>query len=102
MERALLERCQQNCTQSPNGSLQNVIWRFCPRITYVGKKVVETATCIAICQFGMGSSFKLLLHRVLEMDLGVNLEISGKQASIERVNIEDQSKSEEKRKEEDS
>ena len=97
-ERVLLERCQKNRTQNPNESLHNAIWRFCPKITYVGRKVVETATCLAICQFGMGSSFKLLLHCVLEMDPGVNLEISMKQASIERLKNADRENSEEKKK----
>ena len=66
----LLERCKRNRTQNPNESIHNVIWRFCPKITYVGRKSVESATCMAICQFSVGATFKEMLCRTLGMEPG--------------------------------
>ena len=84
-EESLLERCKQNRTQNPNESLHNVIWRFCPKITYVGRKVIEMAVHLAICQFSVGATFKSLLLDVIGLSPGKSLMVAAKRKSIERV-----------------
>ena len=66
----LLDRCKRNRTQNPNESIHNVIWRFYPKITYVGRKSIESATCMAICQFSIGATFWETLCRTLGVEPG--------------------------------
>ena len=47
----LLKRCLRAETQNANESLHNLIWRYCPKGTYVGRKTLETAVALAVCQF---------------------------------------------------
>ncbi len=97
-EKGWLERCKHNRTQNPNESLHNVIWRFCPKITYVGRKVVETAVCLAICQISMGSTFKALLFRILRVEPGEYLEKATRKRSMERVQLAEKASNEQKKR----
>ena len=84
-EKRLLDRCRYNRTQNPNESLHNIVWRFCPKINYAGKNTVECATCLALCQFSMGSTFKVLLYEVLGISPGKYLEAAARKRSLERI-----------------
>ena len=50
----LLKRCSRNKTQNPNESFHKVIWKICPKTTYIGRRTVQTAVALAACQFIMG------------------------------------------------
>ena len=82
---SLLRRCTRNRTQNPNESLHNVIWRFCPKITFVGRKTLESATCLALCQFAKGATFQETLFEFLGIDPGHYLKQGSLRKSIERL-----------------
>ena len=72
----LLKTCSRNKTQNPNESFHKIIWKICPKTTYVGRRTVQTAVALAACQFIMGCSFTNIIHKVLNMEAGTHLKIS--------------------------
>ena len=69
-EDGLLQRCKRGATQNPNEALHNVLWRFCPKVKYVGRRSLEAAMCMALCQFSKGATFRETLCRFLKIDPG--------------------------------
>ena len=61
----LLKSCSRAKTQNANESLHNLIWRYCPKGTYVGRKTLETAVALAVCQFTRGATYRSLLCSIL-------------------------------------
>eukprot|EP00795_Rhopilema_esculentum_P005685 gene5685-10929_t len=55
-EESLLSLCLDSYTQNPNESLNNLIWKRCPKKIYQGKKIVELCTASAVTQFNDGAS----------------------------------------------
>jgi len=62
---SLLERYKQYHTQNANESLHNRIWWFCPKIAYVGRKLIEMAVYLSVCQFSVGVTVKSLVLELL-------------------------------------
>ena len=81
----LLIRCTRNKTQNPNESLHHLVWKFCPKATYAGLKTMETAVTLAVCQFQMGASFRIVLCRILGIQPGVNLAKSSQEKDMKRL-----------------
>lgn len=50
----LLVRCLDSYTQNPNESLNQLIWKKCPKKVYAGRKVVELCTSSAVLSFNEG------------------------------------------------
>ncbi len=84
-EENLLRRCARGATQNANESLHNVIWRICPKSTYVGRKTTETAVAMALSQFSLGASFKSILCKVLGFQPGTFLEIGSAKKDLKRL-----------------
>jgi len=61
----LLKRCSRAKTQNANESMHNLIWRYSPKGTYVGRKTLETAVALAVCQFTMGATYRSMLCNIL-------------------------------------
>ncbi len=74
----LLKRCSRSMTQNANESLHNLIWRLCPKVTFVGRRTFKTAVLSAMWQFSMGSTFRVALCRTLKIVPGEILETSAK------------------------
>ena len=55
-EESLLSKCLDSYTQNPNESLNNLIWKRCPKKVYQGKKIVELWAASAVTQFNDGAS----------------------------------------------
>ena len=81
----LLKRCSSNKTQNPNESLQNNVWKLCPKTIFSGRKTVETAVSLAACQFSMGASFKSTLCKVLNMEAGSFMEEASRKKDLKRL-----------------
>ena len=47
----LLNKCLHGQTQNNNESLNNVIWKRCPKTVFVSKKVLEVSVFSAIIEF---------------------------------------------------
>ena len=62
-DHTLLSRCLDSYTQNPNESLNNLVWKRCPKKIYQGKKVVELCTASAVATYNDGLSS---VARVLE------------------------------------
>ena len=61
----LLSRCLDSYTQNPNESLNNLVWKRCPKKIYQGKKVVELCTASAVATYNDGlSSVARVLKRL--------------------------------------
>ena len=59
----LLKKCLEGYTQNANESLNNLIWKYCPKTKNHGLVVVETATALAVCIFNDGA---VSLIKILE------------------------------------
>ena len=55
-EESLLSQCLDSYMQNPNESLNNLIWKRCPKKIYQGKKIAELCTASAVTQFNDGAS----------------------------------------------
>jgi hypothetical protein len=64
----LLRKCVQGYTQNANESLNNVIWKFCPKTRNQGLVVVEIGTALAVSMFNDGA---VTIIRTLE-EMGLN------------------------------
>ena len=84
-ETDLLRRCAHNRTQNPNESFHNLIWKICPKTTFVGRRTIVTAVALAACQFSMGSSFKKVLCLILNLTPGKYFEKYINADSVERI-----------------
>ena len=84
-EDSLLQRCKRGATQNPNESLHSVIWRFCPKLNYTGRKSLEAAICMALCQFSKGAMYRETLCKSLKINPGHYLIQGSLEKSIERV-----------------
>ena len=81
----LLKRCARKATQNPNESLHQLIWKICPKSIDVGRRTVQTAGALALSQFSMGATFKVLLLIILEMEPGRELEASSHEKDKKRI-----------------
>ena len=84
-EDKLLQRCKRNRTQNPNESLHGLIWRLCPKITFAGRRTIENATSMAICQFSMGATYRETLCRALGINPGKHLMEQNIRKSLTRI-----------------
>ena len=63
--RGLLAKCIDGYTQNANESLHNLVWRLCPKVLHLGKKAVEVACALAVCQWNDGrSSYQAIAKRL--------------------------------------
>ena len=69
-EENLLKRCSRVKTQNPNEALHQLIWKICPKAIFVGRKTIETAVAMSICQFSMGASFQAVLLKAIGIEAG--------------------------------
>ena len=81
----LLKRCSRKATQNPNESFHQLIWKICPKAIYVGRRTMRTAAMLALCQFSMGASFKILLCKLMSMEPGAVLRVTSKEKDIKRI-----------------
>ena len=84
-EENLLKRCSRNRTQNANEALHHLIWKFSPKAIFNGRKTLETAVLLALCQFSMGKCFKDILCRILGFEPGKFCKAENLRGSIERL-----------------
>lgn len=89
----LLKRCVRGKTQNPNESFHGLIWKFCPKTIFNGRKVIETAVNLAACQFSMGSTFKVVLCHVLKIAPMQNMLMSANEKNAKRIKLAQKAKS---------
>ena len=89
----LLKRCVRGKTQNPNESFHGLIWKFCPKTIFNGRKVIETEVNLAACQFSMGSTFKILLCHMLKIAPLQNMLTSANEKSANRVKLAQKARS---------
>ena len=81
----MLNRCTRNRTQNPNESLRNIIRRSCPESNFVGRRTVETAATLAVCQISMGASFRKVLCDIIGIERGPYSEEFVSKKSLKRL-----------------
>ena len=97
-EENLLKRCSRNKTQNSNESLHHLIWKFSPKAIFNGRKTLETAVLLAMCQFSMGKCFKDILCKILGFEPGKYCKAEAIRNSIERLKKAEYKSSEKGRK----
>ena len=48
------KKCLDGKTQNNNESINNLIWKICPKDVYVGRTVLEIGTASAVINFNEG------------------------------------------------
>ena len=67
----LLDRCLLGRTQNANESLHHMIWEHCPKTTFVSKRKVTLAVCMAVSKYNFGcATTELSKHQHLGMSAG--------------------------------
>ena len=84
-DEALLKRCSRTKTQNANESVHNIIWKLCPKSTFVGRRTLKAAVSLAMCQFAMGATFRVVLLRTLNLVPGDILVNSSLEKSLVRI-----------------
>ena len=74
-EPTLLTRCLDSHTQNPNESLNNMIWKRCPKKICQGKTIVELCTASAVASFNDGARSIAAVLRKLTIAVGFYTEI---------------------------
>lgn len=77
----LLERCTKGKTQNSNESVHSVIWKKCPKETFVSKKKIEIAVVSAIGEFNMGCEVNQIVKEKLK---GKRVSVHGRKISEKR------------------
>ena len=83
----LLTRCLDSHTQNPNESLNNMIWKRCPKKIFQGKKIVELCTASAVASFNDGSKSIAAVLRKLGLAVGCHTEVGLRVADRKRIAI---------------
>ena len=67
----LLRRCLDGYTQNSNESVNNAIWKYCPKTRFHGLTVVRTAVAIAVCIYNDRASRIKDMLEALEISAGI-------------------------------
>ena len=94
----LLKRCSRNKTQNANESLHHLIWKFSPKAIFNGRKTLETAVLLALCQFSMGKCYKDILCQILGFESGKYCKAENLRDSAQRLKKAEYKSSEKGRK----
>lgn len=71
-KRELLRRCLGGKTQNSNESINNVIWRLCPKTFGAGRRIAEIATNEATILFNDGNLGRLKVMKDLGLSVGLS------------------------------
>lgn len=74
----LLMRCTSGKTQNSNESVHSVIWRYCPKDTFVSKKRIEFGAVSAVSQFNMGCVASLVTTKEPDTIRSPSIDIAKK------------------------
>ena len=67
---SLLNKCAHDGSQNTNKSLHNIIWQWCPKISFAGRKRIKLAVEDASIEYNDGESGKLSIFSELGMPQG--------------------------------
>ena len=97
-EPVLLSRCLDSFTQNPNESLNNLIWKRCPKKIYQGKKVVELCTASAVAAFNDGASSIASLLKSMGIKPGKKTMAGIRKIDQRRIHVANLASSDKKKK----
>ena len=81
----LLSRCLDGTTQNPNEAFNHIVWKKCPKDTFVSKKVLDIGVASAVIHFNDGfGDFQKLFDR-LNFGIGVNGKLGTIRNDSQRV-----------------
>ena len=82
-----MTRCLDSHTQNPNESLNNMIWKRCPKKICQGKRIVALCTASAVASFNDGARSIAAVLRKLTSAVGCHTEIGLWLADRKRIGI---------------
>ena len=66
----LLSRCLDGTSQNPNEAFNQIMWKKCPKDTFIARKVLEIGAASAIINFNDGVCGFLKLYRNINIEFG--------------------------------
>lgn len=72
----LLNKCLHGQTQNNNESINNVIWKKCPKTVYVSRKILEIAVNSAVIEFNDGNIGIKPVFEQLGLNVGPFVELN--------------------------
>lgn len=86
----LLDRCVSGKTQNANESVHSVIWKNCPKETFVSKKRLEVSVISSISEFNIGCLASLEITDKNANDLSISI---AKKRDKRRLDLSEKKKS---------
>ena len=74
-------------TQNNNEALNQIIWKRCPKDTFVSRSTLQLGVCSAIIHFNYGYAGLLPIFNFWGMEIGTHLKYFCKRRDTERINI---------------
>ena len=95
----LLSRCLDGTTQNPNEAVNQIVWKKCPKDTFISKMILEIGAASAVINFNDGMSGFEKLFRRLNLSFGVNTKKGAIEKDEQRIkNMKNKSQGNVKRK----
>lgn len=66
----LLRKCLRGYTQNANESVNNMVWKFCPKVKHHGVLTVEQSVALAVCIFNDGCTRLGDMLRAMKINVG--------------------------------
>lgn len=82
---SLLKKCVGGHTQNANESLNALIWKFCPKTSGSGKKIVQIAINEAVMCFNEGQCGRINVMREMGLQIGKNCTLYASEADQKRI-----------------
>ena len=86
----LLNKCFHGNTQNNNEYLNNIIWKRCPKDTFVSRQVIEMGVSSAVISFTSGNQGMLVILNDVNLFTGIYTEIfciKQDRLKVEELNI---------------
>ena len=95
----LLSRCLDGTTQNPNEAVNQIVWKKCPKDTFISKMILEIGAASAVINFNDGMSGFEKLFRRLNLSFGVSTKKGAIEKDEQRIkNMNNKSQGNVKRK----
>ena len=81
----LLKKCLLGKTQNANECFHSTLWHILPKVSWAGRKSVETAAAIAVPQFNKGSNHMFDVLMEMELSVSQSTQVFVEKTDVERV-----------------
>lgn len=83
-DKKMLQKCLHGKTQNTNESFNGMIWKRCPKETYVGHTTVNLCVMDAVCHYNRGPEVQLDILKKMGIDPGFNTTAGVSSSKMEK------------------